>query len=658
MRAENGVSTPDATVAQSQSRTASAINQLPDGRAPTGSAGRGENVDFTISPRLPLAARSDTYERKSSDPVYRPLRIFAVDPSLSRLEGAEANLNVPYEELQPGPVGAVLEVDDRDDTLNIHWGKVDLDRSDILIANGLRPSVSDPASHQQMIYAVATSVYAAFRRALGRNLNWAFHPEGASPRCRLVLRPHAAETGNAYYDRDNGEICFGYCRAAPHTDTRVLPHGFVFTCLSHDVVAHEMTHAILDGLRSHFIVPTGRDVLAFHEGFADMVALFQRFSYAEVVRAAIRKSRGNLNQAELLTNIAAEFGRAVGQGHALRTAIDEPGAAAPPKRYPARESHECGEILVRSIFEAYVTVFTRKTERYRRLAEWSGSHPAEDLPESLQEILADRASKLASQFLSICIRAIDYCPPVDLELGEYLRALITADFELVPDDPWAYREALIDAFARRGIYPPNVSTLAEDSLRWQSVGETVPEIPQLHFAELKFAGDPAQPASSDELRRQARALGSLFADPSLLPEFGLAAAGDPALHGDEIDLPCIQSIRTCRRIGPDGQVIFDLVAEITQRRRVKEGRNSFDFYGGATVIVDPRGRVRYVIAKNILNDRRVDRQREFVSGKGCAFWEGSPEGARPRRNVFGMLCASSAEHREKEWNAASKDAPR
>ncbi|HEY5893625.1 MAG TPA: hypothetical protein VIT91_10380 [Chthoniobacterales bacterium] len=31
--------------------------------------------------------------------------------------------------------------------------------------------------------------------------------------------------------------------------------------------------------------------------------------------------------------------------------------------------------------------------------------------------------------------------------GEYLRALITADFDLVPDDRWAYREALIDASA-------------------------------------------------------------------------------------------------------------------------------------------------------------------------------------------------------------------
>ena len=48
----------------------------------------------------------------------------------------------------------------------------------------------------------------------------------------------------------------------------------VFTCLSHDVIAHELTHALLDGMRSHFTIPTQVDVLAFHEAFADLVSGF------------------------------------------------------------------------------------------------------------------------------------------------------------------------------------------------------------------------------------------------------------------------------------------------------------------------------------------------------------------------------------------------
>ena len=48
----------------------------------------------------------------------------------------------------------------------------------------------------------------------------------------------------------------------------------VFTCLSHDVIVHELTHALLDGLRPHFTIPTQIDVLAFHEAFADLIACF------------------------------------------------------------------------------------------------------------------------------------------------------------------------------------------------------------------------------------------------------------------------------------------------------------------------------------------------------------------------------------------------
>ena len=49
---------------------------------------------------------------------------------------------------------------------------------------------------------------------------------------------------------------------------------------------------------------------------------------------------------------------------------------------------------------------------------------------------------MARQMLNICIRALDYCPPVDI-LGEYLRALITADRDLVPEDERSYRVAFI-----------------------------------------------------------------------------------------------------------------------------------------------------------------------------------------------------------------------
>jgi hypothetical protein len=42
----------------------------------------------------------------------------------------------------------------------------------------------------------------------------------------------------------------------------------VFTCLSQDIIAHEVTHALLDGMHRRFNEPSNLDVLAFHEAFA------------------------------------------------------------------------------------------------------------------------------------------------------------------------------------------------------------------------------------------------------------------------------------------------------------------------------------------------------------------------------------------------------
>ena len=110
-----------------------------------------------------------------------------------------------------------------------------------------------------------------------------------------------------------------------------LKGGLVSTALSHDIIAHETTHALLDGLRSSFLDPTNVDVPAFHEGFSDLVALFLHFSYADVVEQAIRESGGTITHGSLLTDIAREFGYArsrTGRADALRSGVDVKGMAA------------------------------------------------------------------------------------------------------------------------------------------------------------------------------------------------------------------------------------------------------------------------------------------------------------------------------------------
>lgn len=601
----------------------------------------GENVDYTIDPAATRAIEVRPYERKAADPLYRPLRIYALDPALPRLEGWIATVNVPFEPLEPGFIGRVFEIDARDGGNGQQYRHLDLDDRTVLLNDGRNPSPSDPLFHQQMVYAVCSLVYASFKTALGRDLAWGFVQGPRVTRAQLLLRPYAMLENNAYYDEQNGELAFGYFKAEGTVYGRNLPKGLVFTSLSHDIIAHELTHALLDGLRARFMLATGPDVLAFHEGFADLVAIFQHFSYEKVVHSALARARGKLEDAINLTSVAQQFGQTVGEHQALRSAIDSD--PAKPKRYdPALEEHQLGSVLVSAVFDAFLTIFRRKTARYIRLATGgTGVLPHGELASDLQTILAAKASRLAAQFQAICIRAIDYGPPVDVELGEFLRAVITADHDLVPDDEkWAYREAWVDAFRARGIYPRDVAFLSEDALLWRAPAKMVPPVQDLTFAELKFEGDPGRPANARELRRQAGGLGRLVTRWENLDVFGLAPAGHARLHGDDIALPCVHSIRSSRRVGPDGQVVFDLIAEVTQTRKVRGANNmaAFEFIGGSTIVIGPDGAVRYVVSKSILNEERLNRQREFQSSKrGKKLWKLTNGVLQPRARPLRAL---------------------
>ncbi|MDB5750435.1 MAG: hypothetical protein JWP65_856 [Ramlibacter sp.] len=633
MADHQGATTTEAVAADAASR----VGEEPGAAgAPFARQYPGEGRQYAIGMGV-LRAAATPHERKADEPLYRSLRIYAVDPAHTRLEGAVANVNVAYEPLEPGPVGKLIAVDDTDPTGRARR-KADLDERNVLIADGYEPSLSDPRFHQQMVYAVCSNAYSAFRTALGRTPSWSFG--GPDEPARLIVRPHHARMRNAYYERvDNrGELHFGYFPAGEHPTDRTMAGGIVFTCLSHDIVVHEMTHALLDGLRAHFMVPTNPDVIAFHEAFADLVAVFQHFSYPDVVRSAIRQCRGALEQAALLAQVASQFSRATGRQGPLRTALEH----GEHREYrDDLEPHALGAVLVSAIFEAFSTVFRRKTEAIVRLATGgTGVLPPGELPHDLQQLLAAKAGKLASQFLAICIRAIDYCPPTGMMFGDYLRALITADYDLVPDDPWDYRGALVDAFWRRRIYPRTSQHLSQDSLLWQGPRVDLPPVAGLDFATLRFQGDPAQAASVEELRRQAAALGHFVTERERLEEFGLAAQDDPRLGPNAVGLPTVESIRTARRAGPNGQIVFDLVAEITQAMHVAPTADGpgFTHHGGCTVLLSPKGEVRYVVLKSVLGAGRVDRRRDFLmTNLGQRFWRVDGDRLQPRGSVFRLM---------------------
>src|SRR6185503_13579448 len=256
---------------------------------------------YQVSNRVARQAALNPYQRPAGAPLTRPLRIYTLDPSVSDRLGGVATVQVPYEKLEPGPVGSVFKVNWEGAPDPLRAEALNLDDPHLLLSSGLSPTPANGRFHLQMVYAVASLTYAAFKRALGREIAWAVAASPDGP-LRLKVRPFI-RGANAGYSREAGDLSFGYFKAGRRAAGFTVKGGLISTALSHDVIAHETTHALLDALRSSFMEPTNVDVPAFHEGFADLVALFLHFNYADVVERAIRESRGTLMRGSLLTDI-------------------------------------------------------------------------------------------------------------------------------------------------------------------------------------------------------------------------------------------------------------------------------------------------------------------------------------------------------------------
>ena len=533
-------------------------------------------------------------------PARRPLQIFGLDPMIARTEHRQITLDVVNEDLERGPQGSRIQVIDYDASTKTLYEPVDLDDRNVVMNDGLTPSEADPRFHQQMVYAVAMKTLENFEMALGRKLRF---KDGR----RLRIFPHAFEGANAFYDPQKVALLFGYFRADPDDPGPNLPGQTVFTCLSHDIIAHETTHALVDRLREHFVDATNHDVAAFHEGFSDIVAIFQHFSFREVLADSIQQTHTNLRNPSSLVELAKQFGYATGSGRALRGAVDSEtgGTPDPALMKTLFEPHDRGSILVAAVFDAFFRVYQHRIGDLVRIATGgTGVLPAGNLHPDLVNRIAKEASKTAQNILTMCIRAFEYLPPVDVTFGDFLRALVTADYEMVPEDDVGLRASMIEAFRIRGIHPRGVRSLAEDSLLWTPPARTIklPIAPfEQRLAENARAFDRWGKTVPDDT--SGPALKHWAAD---LVKW--ARSNGPALQLSPDYTTSLQGFHTVFRVAPSGELIVELVAQFAQIDKASAGDPAYGgipVRGGTTVIGGSDGTVRYIIAKPMDAERRA-----------------------------------------------------
>jgi hypothetical protein len=218
----------------------------------------------------------------------------------------------------------------------------------------------------------------------------------------------------------------------------------------------------------------------------------------------------------------------------------------------------------------------------------------------------------------MCIRALDYCPPVDITFGDYLRAIVTADFEHDPIDSDHRRVAMAEAFRRYGIVPEGVRTLSVDGLLWRPTGAAPDENEKVLLSILRKWNSIID-------------LWSLSGNRRVL--FEKTAKHRAALHTylrnkkvmlsgirPEIKLE-VHSVRPSIRTDWEGKPSFQWIVELTQRipqfsdKGPKESTSRKpDYYarGGCTLLIDAAtSKVRYTISKK-LDEARIERQRHFI----------------------------------------------
>ena len=464
----------------------------------------------------------------------RALTIVVQDPAFRHPGNGHivtASVQIPAEKIGLGPWGYRVHVIDYDASTRRYWhphnygsDSTPPDPFKNKAARSLdRIIIKDPQFRQQNVYAIAMRTLARFESALGRRVSWGFRSH------QLKIAPHAFADANAFYSREDHGLMFGYFEGSKNT---------VYTSLSHDVIAHETTHALLDGMRSRYMDPSSPDQAAFHEGFSDVVALLSVFSIPEALEATLRRShydnrvsRGDLTETALINStlftLAGEMGQELSniRGRALRQSLGLAFNAKWKKDPVYREPHKRGEVLVAAMLRSFIRIWCN------RLKPALVGRPDIDIGR-----VVETASETADYLLTMAIRALDYTPPVHITFPDYLSAILTADREMRPDDePEGYRRIIAGIFDRYGIAPPRTTWKNEGC--WERGVKGDLSYDRVHFGPMQQAPDEA---------------------------FKFVWENRTALHICPHAYTQVISLRPTRRTGPDGFMLRETVAEVVQ----------------------------------------------------------------------------------------------
>jgi len=289
---------------------------------------------------------------------------------------------------------------------------------------------TEPQFHQVNAWAIIQSVLDIYEETwiLGRSAPWAF--EGN----RLIVVPHAGDMANAFYDRRSKSIQFYYF--GPE-------NGRVYTCLSHDIIAHETGHAILDGLRPGYIEDSSLQTSAFHEFVADLTAIMTSLLNNELRWRVADEFLKTLSpdpiaaSLEMVSSLAEEFARYSTGRPYLRSAESDMTVA---KARKSGSPYDWSELLTAAMFDIFKGMVAKYVEK--------------DLKQGKKPSTKQALLWAVNRFRRVALQALDYLPPFDVQFSDYAQAVLQANHVVDPVDADGYRKLMRTCFRKKEIACP------------------------------------------------------------------------------------------------------------------------------------------------------------------------------------------------------------
>jgi hypothetical protein len=286
---------------------------------------------------------------------------------------------------------------------------------------------------------------------LGRKLHWAFAGE------QLLVVPRAGKMPNAFYHRDSRSLQFFF------VDDPKKRGKLVYTCLSPDIVAHETTHAILDGIAPDLYNATSPQSLAMHEAIADLGAVMLAVRTNRLLIRIMKETGGDISKGKAFNEIAQQFGEAFygEDGRPLRDLANNASMSEARNRelkiaIDLNEPHDLSMVLTGALYalllKEYATI--RQEDYEEKLAEEMTKRKGPLTKEQENQIRFSVSGlalfKASAKFKRIALRALDYLPPGEISFADYGRAMVAADIYSNPNDPEP-RDFIKKEFASRSM---------------------------------------------------------------------------------------------------------------------------------------------------------------------------------------------------------------